>query len=202
LLQLIETRLSDHSPGRKRFRQFMKRSAVAMILQVREGELHILMIKRAEREGDPWSGHMAFPGGRMDKADDHGYAVAVRETEEEVGLSIGEEERCIGRLSDINARPHKGMFGMAVSPFVFHLARDVEFAPNHEVAEVVWIPLEFLLDTDNREEMTWEYKGVKIPMPCYFYGKRCIWGLSLMMLDEMMDLIEGENPHRPPWRRG
>ncbi len=82
LLQLIETRLAEHSPGRKLFRQFRKRSAVAIILQVREGELHILMIKRAEREGDPWSGHMAFPGGRMDPTDQNGYAVAVRETEE------------------------------------------------------------------------------------------------------------------------
>ena len=202
LLQLIETRLSEHNPDRKRFRQLMKRSAVAMILQVREGELHILMIKRAEREGDPWSGHMAFPGGRMDKIDDHGYAVAVRETEEEVGLVLDADVPCIGRLSDINARPHKGLFGMVVSPFVFRLEREVAFAPNYEVAEVVWVPLEFLLDTDNREEMVWEYKGVRIPMPCYFYGRRRIWGLSLMMLDELLDLVEGANPQRPPWRRG
>ena len=202
LLQLIETRLSEHNPDRKRFRQLMKRSAVAMILQVREGELHILMIKRAEREGDPWSGHMAFPGGRMDKIDDHGYAVAVRETEEEVGLVLDADVPCIGRLSDINARPHKGLFGMVVSPFVFRLEREVAFAPNYEVAEVVWVPLEFLLDTDNREEMVWEYKGVRIPMPCYFYGRRRIWGLSLMMLDELLDLVEGGNPQRPPWRRG
>ena len=202
LLQLIEARLGDHSPGRKMLRRFMKRSAVAMILQVRQGELHILMIKRAEREGDPWSGHMAFPGGRMDKTDAHGFAVAVRETEEEVGLTLGPEDQCIGRLSDINARPHKGAFGMAVSPFVFRLERGVDFTPNHEVAEVVWVPLEFLLDTQNREEMVWEYKGVKIPMPCYFYGNRRIWGLSLMMLDELMDVVEGENPGRPRWRRG
>ncbi len=202
LLQLIETRLNDHSPGRKRFRRLMKRSAVAMILQVRQGELHILMIKRAEREGDPWSGHMAFPGGRMDKADDHGFAVAVRETSEEVGLYLDERDRCIGRLSDINARPHKGVFGMAVSPFVFRLEREVDFTTNHEVAEVVWVPLEFLLNTENREEMIWEYRGLKMPMPCYFYGKRRIWGLSLMMLDELMDLVEGSNPARPPWRRG
>lgn len=201
LLQLIETRLGDHNPGRKLLRRLMKRSAVAMILQVRQGELHILMIKRAEREGDPWSGHMAFPGGRMDKGDAHGFAVAVRETAEEVGLALGPQDQCIGRLSDLNARPHKGAFGMAVSPFVFHLQREVEFTPNYEVAEVVWVPLEFLLDTDNREEMVWEYKGVKIPMPCYMYGGRRIWGLSLMMLDELMDLVEGENPERPPWRR-
>lgn len=202
LLQLIETRLGEHSPGRKLLRRFMKRSAVAMILQVRQGELHILMIKRAEREGDPWSGHMAFPGGRMDKADAHGFAVAVRETAEEVGLALGPQDQCIGRLSDINARPHKGAFGMAVSPFVFRLEREVEFTPNYEVAEVVWVPLEFLLDTDNREDMVWEYKGVKIPMPCYMFQGRRIWGLSLMMLDELMDLVEGQNPGRPPWRRG
>jgi len=182
-------------------RRLMKRSAVAMILQVRQGELHILMIKRAEREGDPWSGHMAFPGGRMDKTDAHGYAVAVRETEEEVGLALGLQDQCLGRLTDLRTRPHRGTFGMAVSPFVFRLEREVRFTPNHEVAEVVWVPLEFLLDTDNREQMEWKYKGVGIPMPCYMYEGRCIWGLSLMMLDELLDLVEGRNPKRPRWRR-
>jgi 8-oxo-dGTP pyrophosphatase MutT (NUDIX family) len=201
LLQLIESQLAAYNPERSRLRRLMKRSAVALILQVRAGELHILMIKRAEREGDPWSGHMAFPGGRMDPKDPHGYAVAVRETEEEIGLVLGPGDQCIGRLSDINARPHKGLLGMAVSPFVFRLDRDVEFTPNYEVAEVVWVPLEFLMDTDNREEMVWDYKGIKMPMPCYFFGERRIWGLSLMMLDELMDLVEGRNSKRPRWRR-
>jgi 8-oxo-dGTP pyrophosphatase MutT (NUDIX family) len=201
LLQLIETRLGDHSPGKKLLRRFMKRSAVAMILQVREGELHILMIKRAEREGDPWSGHMAFPGGRMDETDANGYAVAVRETEEEIGLALGPQDRCIGRLSDLSARPHRGTFGMAVSPFVFRLEREVSFTPNYEVDEVIWVPLEFLLDEDNREEMTWRYKGASIPVPCYWYQGRCIWGLSLMMLGELLDLAQGMAGKRTAWRR-
>ncbi|MEH6582621.1 MAG: CoA pyrophosphatase [Halioglobus sp.] len=201
LLQLIEGELSRHSPGKKLLRRLMQRSAVAMILQLQQGELHILMIKRADREGDPWSGHMAFPGGRMDPGDAHGYAVAVRETEEEVGLTLGAEEPCIGRLSEINARPQRGTFGMAVSPFVFRLDREVSFTPNYEVAEVVWVPLEFLMNTDNREEMTWEFKGAKFPMPCYFYEGRRIWGLSLMMLDELMDLVEGRSKKRKPWKR-
>jgi 8-oxo-dGTP pyrophosphatase MutT (NUDIX family) len=201
LLQLIETRLSGHSPGKKLLRRLMKRSAVAMILQVREGELHILMIKRAEREGDPWSGHMAFPGGRMDESDPHGYAVAVRETEEEIGLTLGAQDKCIGRLSDLNARPHRGTFGMAVSPFVFRLEREVSFTPNYEVAEVLWIPMEFLMNENNREEMIWQYRGAEIPVPCYWYEGRCIWGLSLMMLGELLDLAEGIKRKRSVWRR-
>ncbi|MEZ5574047.1 MAG: CoA pyrophosphatase [Halioglobus sp.] len=200
LLQLIETRLGDYRPGKKLLRRFMKRSAVAMILQVREGELHILMIKRAEREGDPWSGHMAFPGGRMDSADANGYAVAVRETEEEVGLLLGENDECIGRLSDLFARPRRGTFGMAVSPFVFRLDREVTFTLNHEVAEVIWVPLEFLSDPDNLEEMIWDFKGVKMTVPCYHYDGRCIWGLSLMMLDELLELVEGDSRRRSLWR--
>ena len=90
---------------------------------------------------------------------------------------------------------------MAVSPFVFRLEREVRFTPNYEVAEVVWVPLEFLLDTDNREKMVWQYKGVEIPMSCYMYEDRRIWGLSLVMLDELMDLVEGKNPMRKTWRR-
>lgn len=201
LLQLIETRLGDHAPGKKLLRRLMKRSAVAMILQVRAGELHILMIKRAEREGDPWSGHMAFPGGRMDSADAHGYAVAVRETAEEVGLSLEEQAQCIGRLSDLHARPHRGPFGMAISPFVFRLDHEVTFSPNHEVAEVVWVPLEFLSNGDNQEEMIWRYKGVSMMVPCYWYEGRCIWGLSLMMLGELLDLVEGGNARQVSWQR-
>ncbi|MDP5071772.1 MAG: NUDIX domain-containing protein, partial [Congregibacter sp.] len=88
LLQMAESGLANHRPSRKWLKGIMKRAAVALVLQLRDGELGVLMIRRAEREGDPWSGQMAFPGGRMDKTDANGYAVAVRETHEEVGLLL------------------------------------------------------------------------------------------------------------------
>jgi hypothetical protein len=69
------------------------------------------------------------------------------------------------------------------------------------VAEVVWVPLEFLLDTDNRETMVWERKPVSLTLPCYFFQGRRIWGLSLRMLDELMDLVTRPGGKRPPWRR-
>ena len=89
---------------------------------------------------------------------------------------------------------------MAVSPFVFRLERDVSFTPNYEVDEVIWVPLSFLLDENNRKEMEWRYKGASIPVPCYWYEGRCIWGLSLMMLGELLDIAENRRLKRSRWR--
>lgn len=193
--------LAEHRPRRKWLKALMRRAAVALVLQLREGELGVLMIRRADREGDPWSGQMAFPGGRLEPDDPNGLEAAKRETEEEIGLHLGTQEPCIGRLSELNAVNRRFRGGLIISPYVFHLERAVNFHPNEEVAEVVWVPLEFLLNTDNREEMVWERGSVKMRMPCYFYEDRRIWGLSLRMLDELMDIVAGESPDRPRWRR-
>lgn len=201
LLQLAEDRLARHRAGRQWLRPVMQRAAVAIILKVFEGELHALMIRRAERMGDPWSGQMAFPGGRLEPEDANGFGCACRETEEEIGVSLGDEDACLGRLSELNARPGRFRRGLAITPFVFRMDREVRVLPNHEVAEVVWVPLEFLLDPDNRSSMCWKRGRMTLDMPCYIFGGRRIWGLSLKMLDELMDLIEGRNPLRPDWRR-
>jgi 8-oxo-dGTP pyrophosphatase MutT (NUDIX family) len=195
-LQHVERVLLHYKPRKKLIRPFLKRSAVAIILQEVQREVRILMIKRAERDGDPWSGHMAFPGGRMDSDDRHGFDVAVRETEEEIGLTLGEADPCIGRLSEIMTHPQIIRRPMVVSPYIFRLDRDVEFNPNYEVAEVLWVPLEFLLNRSNVEKMVWERKGVEIPLPCYRYEGRQIWGLSLMMLDEFLGLLGSRRPAR------
>ncbi|MEO0439024.1 MAG: CoA pyrophosphatase, partial [Pseudomonadota bacterium] len=73
--------------------------------------------------------------------------------------------------------------------------------PNEEVDEMVWVPLEFLLDTNNREEMVWERGKISLKLPCYLYEERRIWGLSLRMLDELMDVVAGRSEQRPMWRR-
>ena len=161
-----------------------------MILREVHGATEILMIKRAESEGDPWSGHMAFPGGRMESNDRHGLDVARRETVEEIGVDLGASDPCIGRLSDIMTHPGLKRRPMVVSPYVFKLEREVEFTPNYEVAEVVWVPMSFLMQKENRERMQWRRGRVNIPLPCYMYQGRRIWGLSLMMLDELLGLLK------------
>ncbi|WP_279247368.1 NUDIX hydrolase [Candidatus Litorirhabdus singularis] len=192
-LATIEHKLSRYKHRKKLARPLLKRSAVAMILREDESGLRILMIKRAERDGDPWSGHMAFPGGRMEQIDRHGYDVAVRETEEEIGLALTSEDRCIGRFSEIMTHAQLRRRPMVVSPYVFRLDRHATFEPNYEVAEVVWIPMDYLLDLGNRERMVWNRGKVEIPLSCYMYNGYRIWGLSLMMIDEMLAML-GRKP--------
>ena len=189
-LQQVEHVLSSYKFRRKLIRPLLQRSAVAIILQETEAKLGILMIKRAESDADTWSGQMAFPGGRMDRQDRHGFDVAVRETREEIGLQLGAGDPCIGRLSEVMTNPRRTGLRMVVSPYVFRLDRDAQFTPNREVAAVVRVPLDFLLDRDNRETMTWPHRGVDRVLPCYRFEGHCIWGLSLMMLDELLGLLQ------------
>ena len=84
---------------RRWWRRWVKRSAVALVLRERDDQLEVLMIKRAERDGDPWSGHMAFPGGRMDADDLTGIRTAYRETLEELNIDVEKAGHCIGPVS-------------------------------------------------------------------------------------------------------
>jgi len=188
-LQRVEHELNAHKPRKRPLRALLGRAAVAMILRERRGAAEILMIKRAEQDDDPWSGHMAFPGGRMEKTDRHGFDVALRETGEEIGLDLA-VDTCIGRLSEIMTHFRWGRRAMVISPYVFRLDREVEFTPNYEVAEIVWVPMAFLMDPANRERMTWKRNGMEIPLTCYMYRGRRIWGLSLMMLNELLKILE------------
>ena len=121
-LDLASQLLDAHRPRRKLMRRVWARSAVALFLhQCPQEGLSVLMIRRADREGDPWSGHMAFPGGRKDKADRNTLATALRETEEEVGLQAEGVARLLGRLSDVAAHGRLRHGPMVVTPYVFGL---------------------------------------------------------------------------------
>src|SRR5262249_57100994 len=100
--------------------------------------------ERARHGGDPWSGHMAFPGGRVDPGDADARAAAERETREELGLSL-EGAESLGRLDDLHAGVRL-VAPLVLSAFVYRLDRRVPLTPNHEGAEALWVPVTALLD--------------------------------------------------------
>ncbi|MFT5576172.1 MAG: 8-oxo-dGTP pyrophosphatase MutT (NUDIX family) [Bermanella sp.] len=185
----IQQAFGRFRPRKRWWRRWVKRSAVALLVRDGKAGPEVLMIKRADREGDPWSGHMAFPGGRMETDDQHSRATAERETREEIGVDPEQVGHCIGRLSDILSRPHSGRRPMVITPYVYIVQVIPEPKPNHEVAEVIWVPLLYLADKANREQMVWERGRLKLHLPCYLYKDRRIWGLSLVMLDELIGLF-------------
>ena len=179
-----DVRLLDRTEG-------LKVAAVAAVIRQTSDGVEALFIHRAEDPRDPWSGHMAFPGGRVDDRDVDSRAAAVRETREEVGLDLETGGTLLGRLSDVAAVGRGRPLSLVVEPFVFSIGDRPELEPNHEVAEVVWVPLEFLLDRSNRSTIPWQHGEVTVNLPCYRYNGHVIWGLTFGMVDELVTLLEG-----------
>lgn len=189
LSRQLESRLANFVKDEAGFEPRAGRASVAIM--VREGleATEMLMIRRATREGDPWSGHMGFPGGRRDPSDPCNFSCALRETAEEIGVDLAAWGTHLGELSDVNTGWRADRPEMLVTPFVFHVSQLPALSPNHEVDDVVWVPLHFLMDRRNREPLEWEWKGQKMETDSYLYETYRIWGLSLMMIDEMMSLL-------------
>lgn len=171
-----------------------RKAAVAAILRdAGEGEgVELLFIRRAEHPRDPWSGQMGLPGGRVDAGDPSPLAAALRETREEIGLDLESVGRPLGRLSEVRTHLPLGSVPHSVVPFAFAVQGEPELALDaREVQEALWVPLAFLLDRGNRSSFTWVRTGVPLPMPCYRYRGRVIWGLTLKIVDELLALAEG-----------
>src|SRR5215469_17886965 len=120
-------------------------AAVAMVLRGPSSGPELLLIERARRAGDPWSGHMAFPGGRVERLDPNPRFAAERETLEEVGLKLQEAE-LLGRLDDLEGRHAGRPAELVISGFVYFAPDPAPIVSSPEVREALWVPLSMLLD--------------------------------------------------------
>jgi 8-oxo-dGTP pyrophosphatase MutT (NUDIX family) len=167
-------------------------AAVAAILRERDGTTEVLLMRRAEHEGDPWSGHMAFPGGRQDPSDRDLLFTVVRETEEEIGLRLRPETELIGRLDDLPAVARGRRVGLVIAPFVFGVTGDPSFVPNRsEVEEILWAPVLPLMSGERDTTITWKFDGRTYEMPGYDVDGRIVWGLTHRMLGALFDVLDG-----------
>ena len=178
-------------PGEK-----IRQAAVAIIL--REAPIgsaeqtEVLFIQRAERPGDPWSGQMAFPGGHREDSDSSLQAAAMRETHEEIGMSLANADY-LGALNHQQAQPRGLVLNMLIAPHVFVTQDTLNFAPNHEVAEVVWAPLPTLASNTLHDTETLKISG----KPTIFNGYRLsgghfVWGLTYRILKSFFTAVDSK----------
>lgn len=162
-------------------------AAVALVLCGPGDEL--LLIRRADDPRDPWSGHMALPGGKRD-ADDHSLlATALRETWEEVGLRLG-EEHLLGPLPPMRTRS-RTKDSLWVAPYVFRLGEvRPRTTPNYEVAEIIWTPLAALTQPERETFLTVEHDGLSHRFPAWDVQERKVWGLTYAIVSHLLPIYE------------
>jgi 8-oxo-dGTP pyrophosphatase MutT (NUDIX family) len=139
-------------------------------------------MKRVERVGDPWSGHISLPGGRVDPRDADLLATAIRETHEELGIDLG-GARLLGSLPALSPLT-SGPAGVEVTPFVFVTHAAVEPQPGPEAQSAFWLPIE--LAASGALDDMYTYPGTTRTFPSWRYENHTIWGLTWRILGDLL----------------
>jgi 8-oxo-dGTP pyrophosphatase MutT (NUDIX family) len=189
-LDAMAARLQAYRPRRLPGRQWVARCGVVLLMaehgMAADAAPALLLMQRAERAGDPWSGHVSFPGGRVDPRDPSTRAAAVRELQEETGLPMDAPIAPMGRLSDLLTREHGRRRPMVVTPYVYRVPHAVALTPGLEAARLWWEPLPNLVDASLRRTVIWRVAGLPLPFPSIEVNGARLWGLSLMMVNELV----------------
>jgi 8-oxo-dGTP pyrophosphatase MutT (NUDIX family) len=157
-------------------------AAVALVLT----ELHdILLIRRAQRRGDPWSGQMALPGGRREPVDADALATARRETLEETGIDLSSAE-CLGELDDLAPR-NPLLPPVIVRPFVFGISKRRALRDSDEVAGHLWVRLESLKAAAGTAEV--RFGGQNRTVAAFLTGDKPVWGMTHRILSGFLETL-------------
>ncbi|HEX9024579.1 MAG TPA: CoA pyrophosphatase [Geobacteraceae bacterium] len=167
------------------------RAAVALILRSADSMMEILFIERAPCAGDPWSGDIGFPGGKMEPGDSDPRRTAERETKEEINLELASCSY-LGRLSDI-AGAH---LPVLVSCFVYGVQDTPPLVPSQEIRDLFWIRLTELTAAERHVTARVRFDGETLERPAIrlpLAGKPVLWGLTYRFVMEFLELLQGES---------
>ena len=190
-VQKIRTALAGHPAVAAPGEEGVRRAAVALIFRLAEDDdaVELLLIKRAEYPGDPWSGQIAFPGGREESGDSSLSATAVRETREETGIDLDRDGMILGTLDDL--RPQRvSLPAIVVRPFVAILDAREALALSSEVALAFWVPFGELARTDSWQSDTVFARGVQINARVFRHHDHVVWGMTERIMTQLLTLIE------------
>jgi 8-oxo-dGTP pyrophosphatase MutT (NUDIX family) len=162
-------------------------TAVTLVIRANQ-HLDLLLIKRARSERDPWSGHMALPGGRRDPDDDSLLATAARETLEETGLDLSDGGVHLGKLDEV-APASVRLPKLKIQPFVFGVPGTAHaFVASTEVQAVHWVTLDELRTTETHSNVDIPLPGGTRSFPCYRVADEIVWGLTYRILTQFLEL--------------
>jgi 8-oxo-dGTP pyrophosphatase MutT (NUDIX family) len=201
-IQALARAIAARPPRQAEVDGHVPSASVALLVRHGTGGPELLLIRRAERQGDPWSGHMALPGGRSAPGDRDDEATAARETLEEVGIDVERDGRRLGAL-DVLAPLSDGAPRITVAPFVFAVPPEVVARPNAEVAQAIWVPLAELAEPGAATEYLYEMgDGTVMSFPAYGARGHVVWGLTQRILTGFLDLYarvdDAEQLHEGP----
>ncbi|HEY5218652.1 MAG TPA: CoA pyrophosphatase [Gemmatimonadaceae bacterium] len=165
----------------------VRNAAIAATFRMGAAGPELLLIRRAEAPHDPWSGHVACPGGRMEPEDADLAATAIRETREETGLDLARDGRMLGTLDDIYPRTPV-LPPILVRPFAAVVAGGAQVTPSQEVAGFGWVPFAALLDKSHwgTAPITIRTLGVQ-ERPVFRYGEYLVWGMTEFLLRQIVE---------------
>lgn len=157
-------------------------AAVACVLDDEPAGPRVLLMKRAEREGDPWSGHISLPGGGYQDGDEDLLVTSIRETREELGIDLA-GARVLGNLAPLHPRT-SGPHGIEVTPFVFLTRVALEPVCGPEALAAFWLPLE--VAASGALDGTFTYPNSAMTFPSWTYEGHVIWGLTWRILGDLL----------------
>lgn len=166
-------------------------AAVALVLRaVPARGLELLFIRRAEYAEDPWSGQVAFPGGRHEPGDESLQRTAVRETWEETGIDLAATGAILGTLHDV--RPNtKVLPRVVVRPFVAAVGCEAEIQESGEVAEAFWVPLDSLREESGWRETEVTAGGMARRVRAFQHGDKVVWGMTERVVSQLLARLGG-----------
>jgi 8-oxo-dGTP pyrophosphatase MutT (NUDIX family) len=169
----------------------LQRAAVALVLRKGAAGAELLTIHRSEREGDPWSGHMAFPGGRQQVDDADLFATAARETFEEVGIDLRSFGEHWGGLDDLRAVGGGRQLNLIITPFVCALRAPVELiVDRREVQAAIWVPVSVLREPRAIGVYRRQMGDSAMDYEAFLYDGYTIWGLTYRILRQFLSLLD------------
>jgi 8-oxo-dGTP pyrophosphatase MutT (NUDIX family) len=185
----IRAALASHNPVAADEEEGVRKAAVALIFRLgKDDVLELLFIKRAEYAGDPWSGQIAFPGGRVEAGDASLTETAIRETHEETGIDLTREGMMIGTLDDLRPRT-ASLPPIMVRPFVALLDRTEPLVLSPEVALSFWLPFTALTRKESWHEETISVRGIQIYARVFRHEQHVIWGMTERILAQLFGLL-------------